>query len=100
VSGSSGSTLPKGLRCGKPAPVVVSPSSLNRKLATVLVAPLTAARHAYPSRAACAFAGKPGEVALDQMRCVDKSRLIRHVGELQAEAAREVLRVLREMFAE
>ncbi len=79
--------------------VVISPTRLNRILATVLVAPLTASWRGYPSRVECAFAGREGQIALDQMRCVDKGRLVRRVGRLQGEEAEAVLRVLREMFA-
>ena len=53
-------------------------------LATVLVAPMTASRHGYPTRVACEFAGREGEIALDQMRCVDKGRLVRRVGRIEA----------------
>ncbi|MDO8629668.1 MAG: type II toxin-antitoxin system PemK/MazF family toxin, partial [Phycisphaerales bacterium] len=72
----------------------------NRMLATVLVAPMTAARHGYPSRVVCEFAGRGGEIALDQMRCVDKARLVRRVGRIDALAAQAIFAVLAEMFSE
>ena len=79
--------------------VVVSPRVLNRILATVLVAPMTAARHGYPSRVACEFAGRDGEIALDQMRCVDKGRLVRRVGKVDALTVQAIFAVLTEMFS-
>ena len=80
--------------------VIVSPRVLNWMLATVLVAPMTAARHGYPSRVACVFAGRDGEIALDQMRCVDKGRLIRRLGKIDALTSQAVFEVLLEMFTE
>src|SRR2546430_6604936 len=80
--------------------VVVSPRVLNRMLATVLAAPMTAARHRYPSRVACMFAGREGEIALDQMRCVDKGRLVRRVGRVEALIAQAIFAMLAEMFSE
>lgn len=80
--------------------VIVSPRVLNRMLATVLVAPMTAARHRYPSRVACEFAGRESEIALDQMRCVDKGRLLRRVGKIDALTAQAIFAVLVEMFSE
>ena len=80
--------------------VVVSRTDLNLQLATVLVAPLTTAKHTYSSRVPCCLAGRAGEVALDQMRCVDKRRLLRRVGRLQAAEAQTVLERLAAMFAE
>lgn len=80
--------------------VIISQTTLNRMLATVLVAPLTAARHSYPSRVTCGFAGCQGEIALDQIRCADKGRLIRRIGTLQPDQAHAVLQTLQMMFAD
>ena len=80
--------------------VIVSPRVLNRILATVLVAPLTAASHRYPFRVACEFAGRKREIALDQIRCVDKGRLVRRVGRIDALTAQALFAVLAEMFSE
>ena len=78
---------------------VVSPDEMNRRLRTVIVAPMTTARHNYPSRVACRFGGKSGEVVLDQVRTVDKARLVKRQGTLDVKAAANVLAVLQEMFA-
>ena len=79
--------------------VVVSPDEMNRLIRTVIVAPMTTARHAYPTRVPCRFAGKSGEIVLDQLRTVDKTRLVKHLGALDAKAASNTLKVLQEMFA-
>ena len=62
--------------------VIISPNELNRGLGTVLVAPLTSNQKKYPFRSSCKIDGKKGSVALDQIRCTDKSRLIKKMGNL------------------
>lgn len=79
--------------------VVVSPDEMNRHIRTVIIAPLTTTIKRYPTRVPCRFAGKTGEIALDQVRAVDKSRLIKALGRLNAPTGRKALAVLREMFA-
>lgn len=80
--------------------LIVSPDEMNRHLGTVLVAPMTTRGQPYPTRVPCRFRGKGGFVALDQVRAVDRSRLIRRLGRLGAPAQDEVLAVLGELFAE
>jgi mRNA interferase MazF len=77
---------------------VVSPDELNAHLQTVVVAPLTSAGRPYPFRVPCRFQGKSGFVVLDQIRTVDRERLVRRLGSLSAPEFSVVLRVLREMF--
>jgi len=79
--------------------VVVSPDELNARLRTVIVAPLTTGRHAYPFRVPCKFQGKAGHVVLDQIRTVDEERLVKRLGPLSPLALGQALAVLREMFA-
>lgn len=78
--------------------VVVSPDELNAHLGTFIVAPLTTGGHAYPFRLPCRFAGKRSHAILDQIRTVDRARLVRRVGKLSAEALVGTLTVLRTMF--
>ncbi len=80
--------------------VIVSPDELNAHLGTFIVAPLTTGSHPYPFRLPCRFAGKNGHVILDQIRTIDRARLVRRLGKLSAEALTAALTVLREMFAE
>lgn len=79
--------------------VVLSPNELNRAVATVIIAPMTTVRRGWPTRVAVEFQGKRGEIALDQLRAVDKSRLVKRLGRLDTETAQEVLEVLGELFA-
>lgn len=78
--------------------VVVSPDEMNHRVRTVIVAPMTTAKRPYPTRIACTFKRKKGFVALDQLRTVDKSRLVRKVGRLSPATARRVLDRLQAMF--
>lgn len=78
---------------------VISPDQINPYLSTVIVAPMTTGGRKYPMRVSCQFKGKKGQVVLDQIRTVDKTRLIKKLGTLSKPASKEVLRVLSEMFA-
>ena len=80
--------------------VIVSPDEMNRHIATVIVAPMTTKGRSYPTRVACTFQGKEGQVVLDQIRTIDKSHLARNLGRLKKEVQQEVLSVLIEMFSE
>lgn len=78
--------------------VVVSPDEMNRHLRTVIVAPMTTREKRYPSRVALKFRGKPGEVALDQLRTVDRQRMVKKLGNISPSAAQGVSSILVEMF--
>jgi mRNA interferase MazF len=80
--------------------LVISPDEMNRYIATVIVAPMTTRGTAYPTRVACRFQGKDGQVVLDQIRTVDKTRLVKRLGRLSLAVQKTVLQVLAEMFAE
>jgi mRNA interferase MazF len=91
-------TVGREIRKTRPC-VVVSPDELNTNLATFIVAPLTTGSHAYPFRIPCKVAGKAGHIVLDQIRTVDRRRLVRRIGRLTPSAMRSTLSVLQEMFA-
>lgn len=91
-------TVGREIRKAKPC-VVVSPNELNAHLATFIIAPLTTGSHPYPFRIACKVAGKAGHIVLDQVRTVDRRRLVRRVGRLPSGAMSSTLTVLQEMFA-
>lgn len=80
--------------------LIVSPDELNHHLRTVIVAPMTTGGHAYPWRVACRFRQQSGFVALDQLRTVDTTRLVRKLGRLSVAATTEALETLQEMFTE
>ena len=73
---------------------------MNHYISTVIVAPMTSRSRNYPSRVACTFKGTKGQVVLDQIRTVDKKRLVRKLGTLSKPAQRKTLALLQEMFAE
>jgi mRNA interferase MazF len=79
--------------------VVVSPDELNRSVSTVIIAPMTSVRRGWPTRVEINFQGKAGEIALDQIRTVDKIQLVKRLGHLDAETADAVLDTLGELFA-
>lgn len=79
--------------------LVVSPDEMNRFIRTVIVAPMTTKGTQYPTRVPCKFQGKQGQVVLDQIRTVDKARLVKRLGKAGAQTRAEVLSVLAEMFA-
>ena len=79
--------------------LVVSPDEMNAHIATVIIAPMTTKGRDYPTRVKCQFQGKKGQVVLDQLRTVDKTRLVKQLGRLDAVTAGAVLDVLGEMFA-
>jgi len=80
--------------------VIVSPDELNAYLRTFIVAPLTTGSHPYPFRVPCRFGKRAGHVVLDQIRTVDRERLVHRLGRLTPATLSKVLRVIQEMFVE
>jgi len=79
--------------------LVISPDEMNQHLRTVVIAPMTTVTRPYPTRIAVRFQGKRGQVALDQLRAVDRQRLVRMLGAVSAKTAQDVSATLVEMFA-
>ena len=86
------------IRKHRPA-VIVSPNAMNKHLKTVLIAPLTHTIKGYPSRVISVFGGQPGEIVLDQIRGVDKSRLKKKIGTIDTATAASIKIVLTTMFS-
>jgi mRNA interferase MazF len=82
---SQGSEIRKTRPC-----LVVSPNEMNEPLHTVIVAPMTTTLRRYPSRVNVTFRSKNGQVALDQLRAVDRQRLVRRLGVVPAKTAQRV----------
>ncbi|KAB6092290.1 type II toxin-antitoxin system PemK/MazF family toxin [Bacteroides xylanisolvens] len=78
----------------------VTPSDLNMYLTTVVIVPITSTIRNYPYRVLCSVAGREGEIATDQIRTVDKSRIKRKIGELNNREIEELKEVFRQMFCE
>jgi mRNA interferase MazF len=79
--------------------LVVSPDEMNQHLRTVIIAPMTTVTRQYPTRVGVRFQGKQGQVALDQLRAVDRQRLVKMLGTVSAKTAQDVSATLLEMFA-
>ena len=90
---TQGSEIRKSRPC-----LVVSPDESNRHLRAVIIAPMTTVERPYPTRVALTFQGKHGQVALDQIRAVDRQRLIRKLGRVSSRTAQAVSALLVEMF--
>jgi mRNA interferase MazF len=80
--------------------VIVSPQELNQHLRTVMMAPMTSKGFAAPFRVPVTHAGTKGLIVLDQMRAVDKQRLVKKLGQVSAKTMERVLKTLQELFAE
>ncbi len=90
-----GSEIKKTRSC-----VIISPDEMNHNISTVIVAPLTSVLRNYPTRVSCKVEGKKGQIVLDQIRTIDKSRLIKKTDTLNKTTQKKVLNILREMFSE
>ena len=80
--------------------LIISPDEMNEHIATVIIAPMTTKGRAYPTRVPCKFQGKDGQIVLDQIRTIDKARLVKRLGQIDADTQKNVLALLAEMFAE
>jgi mRNA interferase MazF len=79
--------------------VVISPETMHRFVRNVIIAPLTSEPKGYPTRVASHFQGRAGEIALDQMRSVDRMRLLKLIGHLDAANCNALTEALVEMFS-
>src|SRR5690625_3363232 len=79
--------------------LIISPDEMNRHIRTVIIAPMTSAIKNYPSRVTTSFQKKRGQIVLDQIRTVDKQRLIKKLGMISSSAQDKTLNTLQEIFA-
>lgn len=79
--------------------LIISPDEMNRHIRAVIVAPMTTAGRPYPTRVACKFKDKEGQIVLDQLRTIDKIRLVKKLGVIDPETQLEVVAVLQRLFA-
>ena len=92
-------TVGREIKKSRPC-VIVSPSELNEHLRTVIVAPMTSKGFLAPFRVPVTHAAKRGLVVLDQIRAVDKIRLVKRIGAVNTKTLSNVLTTLQEVFAE
>ena len=79
--------------------LVISPDEMNRHIRTVIIAPMTTAGKDYPTRISCKFKKKKGQIVLDQIRTIDRTRLIKKLGSIDPDTQSEVISVLQRLFA-
>ncbi|BAQ61063.1 death on curing protein [Geminocystis sp. NIES-3708] len=79
--------------------VIISPDEMNDYINTIIIAPMTSTTKSYPTRVDCVFQEKKGQIVLDQIRTVEKIRLIKKIGVLDSTHQEQVLSTLAEMFA-
>ena len=89
-----GSEIKKARPC-----LIISPDEMNRHIRTVIVAPMTTAGKEYPTRISCTFKKKKGQIVTDQIRTIDKSRLIKRLGTIDPNTQLEVIAVLQRLFS-
>jgi mRNA interferase MazF len=79
--------------------LIISPDEINRHIHTFIVAPMTTAGKEYPTRIECSFKGKKRQIVLDQIRTIDKTRLIKNIGTPDSETKLKVFNLLQRLFA-
>ena len=79
--------------------LIISPNEMNLHIHTVIIAPMTTAGKDYPTRVPCTFKKKMGQIVLDQIRKIDKKRLIKKLGMIDPGTQSEVISVLQRLFA-
>jgi mRNA interferase MazF len=92
-------TVGHEIRKSRPC-LVISPDEMNQHISTVIVAPMTTKGRNYPTRVPCIFQGKEGQVVVDQIRTVDKIRLVKRLGKVDSKTQTDVFSVLSELFSE
>lgn len=91
-------TVGREIRKARPC-LIISPDEMNPHIATVIVAPMTTKGRDYPTRVKCTLQGKTGQIVLDQIRTVDRVRLVQKLGRIDKGTQEEVLTILAEIFA-
>jgi mRNA interferase MazF len=79
--------------------LIISPDEMNRHISTVIIAPMTTAGKEYPTRIGCNFKKQKGHIVLDQIRTIDKTRLLKNIGTIDSATQLKVIAVLQRLFA-
>ena len=91
-------TIGKEIKKVRPA-VVVSPNEMNETISTIIIAPMTTSIRGWPTRIKTKFQSKEGEVVLDQIRAIDKERVVKKLGKISPETQTKISETLKEMFS-
>ena len=79
--------------------LIISPDEMNHNIRTIIVAPMTTAGKDYPTRVRCTFKRKKGQIVLDQIRTIDKTRIIKKLGTIGPKTQLEIISVLQQLFS-
>jgi mRNA interferase MazF len=90
-----GSEIQKTRTC-----VIISPNEMNKYLSTIVVAPMTSNLNKYPSRVNVNYDSKKGMIAIDQIRAIDKKRIVKHLGKLSKTEIKSTKAVIKEAFVD
>ncbi|GAB61085.1 MAG: type II toxin-antitoxin system PemK/MazF family toxin [Candidatus Jettenia sp.] len=80
--------------------LVISPDEMNRNIQTIIIAPMTTKSHSYPTRVKITFEKKMGWVVLDQIRTIDRSRLVKRLGQVTNDAITKIKSIIKEMLVD
>jgi len=80
--------------------VIISPDEMNKNISTAIIAPMITQSHSYPSRIPLKFTGKDAWIVLDQLRTVDRKRLIKKLGEIDQKTINQVRSIIKEMLVD
>ena len=92
-------TIGSGIKKTRPC-VVISPDEMNKYLNTIVIAPMTTKSKQYPTRVEIKHDNKIGWIVLDQIRTIDKQRIIKDLGRLSKPEIKEVKYILKETFVD
>ena len=80
--------------------LVISPDEMNRNINTVIIAPMTTKSHNYPTRISLTFQNRKGWIVIDQIRTIDKKRILKRLGKVSEQSIIEIKKVLQEMLVD
>ena len=80
--------------------VIISPDEMNKNISTIIIAPMTTQSHFYPTRIPFKFIGKDAWIVLDQLRTVDRKRLIKKLGKIEQVIINQVKSIIKEMLVD
>lgn len=92
-------TIGHEIRKSRPC-AIISPDEMNKYISTIIIAPMTSKSHSYPTRVPIKFMGKNGWIVLDQLRTVDKKRLIKKFGRLDQKTINKIKSVIKQMLVD
>jgi len=96
---SLGPTIGHEIKKVRPC-IIISPDEMNKNISTIIIAPMTTQSHFYPTRIPLKFTGKDAWIVLDQLRTVDRKRLIKKLGKIEQVIINQVKSIIKEMLVD